>query len=206
MKKIITLTFTILLLFSCNNNSIENSNIKIDGLLKWKELNVEEKAKLNNIKINNIIEKKVKQNHIWDKKIKKDTVSINKKIDLWKKINNNIFIDLWYEKSHIKFQKKLKEIQKILLSWKIDTFELHCKNINFNKNELDILTKIKVNKFILEDTCWFRKKEFSKTWYDKNKLLKFFKKSKYIKELYIWAIDYDFYKKENWKIKENLFF
>ena len=196
MKKIITLIFTVLILFSCTNNKIENKNIKINDLLKWKELNIEEKAKLNNMKIYNIIEKNEWKNHILDKKIKKDTVSINK----------NIFIDLWNEKSHMKFQKKLKEIQKILLSWKIDTFELHCKNINFNKNELNILTKIKVNKFILEDTCGFRKKEFSKTWYNKEKVLDFFKKSKYIKEINIWAIDFDIYKKENWKIKEILFF
>jgi hypothetical protein len=108
---------------------------------------------------------------------------------------------LKYNKSHKKLEKILNMINKLSLEWKLNHFELHCKDINFNKNELNILRDLNIKSLSLEDMCWFKKEKFSWTWYDKEKVIKFLKDTKNIKELYIWYMDMDLFKKENWEIK-----
>ncbi len=225
MKKFLLVIFLSLLLSSCSNNEwlkqlsiIDKKNIKEDKFIKtndfltWtevykKDLKIKKeklKQELNNIEKEQINEeenqKKINNVNVIDysrvniRNITRDKL-LNKIEDKY------IFIDLKYEKSHKKLEKILNIIDILSKEWKIDSFELHCKNLNFNSNELNILSNLNIKTFLLEDMCWFKKDNFSWTWYNKQKVIDFLKKSKNIEELYVWYISMDLYKKENWEIK-----
>ncbi len=223
MKKIVILLILILSLYSCKNSDekiIKNTNWKLKNNLEEKQ-EIENNNFLSWTEISND-EVKIKKEEIGKefKKIENEANNIEKTeiktiIDYSqikteniteKFLDNNIqdkylLVDLEYEKSHNKLNKILKLVNNLSKKWKINHFELHCKNLNFNKDELNILKNLNLKIFSLEDMCGFKKENFSQTWYNKEKVINFLKNSKNIKELYIWYIGMDLFKKENWEIK-----
>jgi len=199
MLKIIILFLSIFLLFSCTIK--EDNEINIEKKLEL-EKNINSNLPKNSKDIKkseDIINMNISEKNLILNENKTINDRIEKGINNWK--DNILFIDLWNQKDHKKLEKTLINIDSISRNKKINAFELHCNWIdNFNKKELELLWNLKVNTLILQDTCWFRQKKFTNIWYDKDKLLSFFKKTKYIKELRIWNIDLDVYVKENWKI------
>jgi len=211
MKKIIIVSLFIFILYSCKNDNIQK--IENNNFLTWTQIsnnklkiNKEEIEKeLNGMEIQ--MEKEIKNNFevIKSKEIidysNIDIKNITENLLINSIDNKYILVDLKYNKSHKKLEKILNMINKLSLEWKLNHFELHCKDINFNKNELNILRDLNIKSLSLEDMCWFKKEKFSWTWYDKEKVIKFLKDTKNIKELYIWYMDMDLFKKENWEIK-----
>jgi hypothetical protein len=76
-------------------------------------------------------------------------------------------------------------IKNISEKQKINSFILHCNDLNFNKSELEKFKNIKIDLFSLDSNCGFKKEKFNKNWYNEEKVVNFLKKSKYIKEIHI---------------------
>ena len=221
MKKIIIVTLLLFVVSSCYSKNTKNEDknqiktIKEENLfLTWSNISKKE-FQSNKIKKDNI---KKELENIWEiKELKYKENTDFSKINIWEinKVNlekeiyydeyyklKTFFLDFWYQKDHKKLERFLSIISDFSKAWKIKVFELHCNDIdNFNKKELDYLKNMDLDIFVLQDTCGFRKKEFSWVWYNKDKVIDFLKESNNIKELRIWTIDMDIYKKENWEIK-----
>ena len=224
MKKIILITFLVLLLTSCNNIKIdqkqsdvieqnieESKKMKSNDFLTWVEI-PEEELKIRKEKVENKL--KNMENSLNTEEV--EELSYPEIIDYSKlnieKINQNfiektiieesLLIDLDFDSSNKKLEKILNIAKNLADLWKINIFELHCKEIKrFNEKELNTLKNMKLKTLILEDICWFSKEKFSWTWYDKQKVIDFLKQAKNIEELEIWRVNMDLFKKENWEIK-----
>lgn len=222
MKKIIFLSL-IIIISSCSNNIDKNiieKNLQEDWWLnwiefsenkieKWVKLTEEEIKKSEEIekKINNEV-KKNQNNNIEELSYKEiinywkiENLKITKKFlenDIYINEENNkkdLFIDFWFSNDVVKLKKILRLVFKIAIEWKIESFTLHCNDINFDSDDLKILKNLKVDLLSLDENCWFKKTEFNWIWYDKKKFLNFFKSTIYIKEIHIWHIVEDYYKK-----------
>ena len=220
MKKLIITIILSLITSSCYNKNIKNDDINQIKIIKednvfltWSNVSKKE-LQDNKIKKEKLekefkkVEGKANNNNIEELEYKEiidysniDIKNITENLLINSIDNKYILVDLKYNKSHKKLEKILNMINKLSLEWKLNHFELHCKDINFNKNELNILRDLNIKSLSLEDMCWFKKEKFSWTWYDKEKVIKFLKDTKNIKELYIWYMDMDLFKKENWEIK-----
>lgn len=114
---------------------------------------------------------------------------------------NNLFIDLWFDKDVNKLIKILILVKDISIDWKIGLLTLHCNDINFNSDILNILKWLNIQMLSLDDQCWFKKNEFSWTWYDKTQVVNFLRETDYINEIEIWHVTMDYFKKDNLGIK-----
>jgi hypothetical protein len=62
---------------------------------------------------------------------------------------------------------------------------LHCDDLNFNNEEINILKNLKINLLSLDSNCGFKKEKFVKTWYDEKKIINFLKQTIEISEIHI---------------------
>ena len=223
MKKIIFLII-LFTLYSCSNDlDLKNNNEKIIQ----ENFNTKNIFKLEEITEGDIEEAKNIENEFNDLLKENDKKENNEKeienlkykeiVDYWKIENskitkeflendiyfnkymnkNNLFINLWFDNDILKLKKILKLVLDISKEWKIESFTLHCNNINFDDNDLKILKEINIDLLSLDSNCWFKKKEFNKNWYNQDDLIKFFKDAKYIKEIHIWYIEEDYFRKKS---------
>ena len=204
MKKIIILLLLISLML---NWFLISKNIELDWNLldnSFKNEKLEEEINLLKKENENILNKTYctckKWFNFWDiciNKLDKEFIKNNLESNQWN-WTYNLFLDFWLNDDLKKFKKILNILDKDYKKLKIQELRLSCV-FNFDKEILSLLKKININKlFIDTEECWFYN---WKNAYNKDLVLKFFKEAENIKELEIWYIITDKYKKENWEVK-----
>jgi hypothetical protein len=138
--------------------------------------------------------------NFWDiciNKINKIFIKNNLESNQWN-WTYNLLLDFWLEKDLEKLKKVLIILNNDFKWLKFKELRLSC-TFNFDKNTLDLLKTLNIERlFIDTEECWFY--NWNNT-YNKELLKNFFKAADNIKEIEIWYISTDLFKKENWEIK-----